>query len=198
MHISTFALVKSLGPSSLHMSPPSTAPHHSGGCTLIIHMLGCTCLPCMICLYRSQEGDSTKYDLSKERDTLLVAYICVTALLLEPTATVSAEQFSELASALSMMSDDLAGRFRCVGYKLLYSKPILECTSYVPPHVSWVGLARSHITHRYASLAWRCLGLLGSAPTLLSIPLHSNTCWCRPKCSLIFKASVCFACQVLR
>ncbi|KAF5842188.1 RNA polymerase I associated factor, A49-like protein [Dunaliella salina] len=55
------------------------------------------------------------YEQDKEREALLVAYICVTALLAEPGASLSPASCSALADALKMPVSDLVVRFREVG-----------------------------------------------------------------------------------
>lgn len=55
---------------------------------------------------------ATLYGRDNDGTTRLVAYVCVTALLAEPGASLGAAQFEGLASALSMPPADLVQRFK--------------------------------------------------------------------------------------
>ncbi|KAL6763917.1 A49-like RNA polymerase I associated factor-domain-containing protein [Haematococcus lacustris] len=65
--------------------------------------------------HTSMEGNRTRYTLSKEGEVRMVAFICVTSLLVEHNATLAPAQFSTLAGALRMPTDKLVARFREVG-----------------------------------------------------------------------------------
>uniref|UniRef100_A0A7S0WZP6 DNA-directed RNA polymerase I subunit RPA49 n=1 Tax=Chlamydomonas leiostraca TaxID=1034604 RepID=A0A7S0WZP6_9CHLO len=59
-----------------------------------------------------------RWELAKDGETRLVAYICVTALLVEPTAVIHSDQFADLAKWLSLTPNDLQQRFREVGARV--------------------------------------------------------------------------------
>jgi hypothetical protein len=60
----------------------------------------------------TDNGTVVRYTLTKAGETLLLAHICVVALIAEPGASLTPTSFELLAQGLSMTLADLQTRFR--------------------------------------------------------------------------------------
>jgi hypothetical protein len=61
---------------------------------------------------RSVEGSETQYGRDKTGEVRMIAWICVAALLLEPSATLGPTQFDEMCEALKLPADKMVAHFK--------------------------------------------------------------------------------------